>query len=112
MPLTGVSANRIANVVHLVNTEEKLGRVVLWPTISADGTQAEMDLSQMKPEVKIRAARALLETLLGDNALERLDVRGMQMSESDADIVLDALSADPVHITVPDPPAAHGPNSP
>ena len=45
MPLTGVSAKRIANVVHLVNTEEKLGRVVQWGTISADGTRAEMDLS-------------------------------------------------------------------
>ncbi len=42
MPLTGVSANRIANVVHLVNTEEKLGRVVQWGTISADGARVEM----------------------------------------------------------------------
>ena len=40
MPLTGVSANRIANVVHMVNTEEKLGRVVIWTTITADSSIA------------------------------------------------------------------------
>ena len=111
MPLTGISAMRIANVVHLVNTEEKFGSVVLWGTISADGTRAEVDLSQMKPEVKIRAARRLLETRLGDNLFAPLDALGMQISESDADMVLGALSADRVHVTVPDPPVAQDPNS-
>ena len=112
MPLTGVSANRIANVVHLVNTEAKLGRVVRWPTITADGTKAEMDLSQMKPEIKIHVARRLLEERLGDNLFAPLDALGMQISESDADMVLDALSADRVHTSVPDRPTAQDPNSP
>lgn len=102
MPLTGVSAKRIANVVHLVNTEEKLGHVVLWPTISADGTRAEMDLSKMKPGIKIHVARRLLEERLGDDLFAPLDARGMQMSESDADMVLGALSDDPVHVNVPE----------
>ena len=101
MPLTGVSAARIANVVHLVNSEEKLGPVVEWSTITADGTKAEMDLSKMKPEIKTLVARRLLESQLGDKVLEPLDAQGMQMSESDADLVLDALSADHVHITAP-----------
>ena len=112
MPLTGVSANRIANVVHLVNTEEKLGRVVLWPTITADGTKAEMDLTQMKPEIKVHVARGLLEERLGADLFRPLDTRGIQMSESDADLVLDARSADQVHITVPDRPTEHDPKGP
>ena len=71
MPLTGVSARRIAEVVHLVNTEDKSGAVVQWETISADGTSVELDLSTMKPAIKIRAARtfleAVLEAVLGDD---------------------------------------------
>ena len=102
MPLTGVSAKRIANVVHLVNTEEKLGRVVQWDTITADGTRAEMELSKMKREIKIHVARRLLEERLGEDYFRPFDARGMQMSESDADLVLDALSSDRVHITVPE----------
>ena len=112
MPLTGVSANRIANVVHLVNTEEKLGRVVSWPTITADGTKAEMDLSQMRPEIKIHIARRLPEERLGEDLFRPLDARGVQISESDADMVLGALSVDHVHITVPDRPGAQDFSSP
>ena len=111
MPLTGVSADRIAKVLHLVNTEEKLGPVVEWGTISADGTTAEMNLSKMKPEVKILVARGLLESRLGENAMSPLDDLGIQMSESDADLVLEALSADRVHINVPNRPAAQTPKS-
>lgn len=112
MPLTGVSATRIANVVHLVSTEEKLGRVVLWPTITADGTKAEMDLSQMKPEIKIHVARRLLEERLGEDLFRPLDALGTEISESDADMVLGAFSADTVHVTVPDRPAEQDPDSP
>ena len=95
----------------MVNTEEKLGPVVEWGTISADGTTAEMNLSKMKPEVKILVARGLLESRLGENAMSPLDDLGIQMSESDADLVLEALSADRVHINVPNRPAAQTPKS-
>ena len=66
----------------------------------------------MKPEIKIHTARWLLETKLGDDLFAPLDALGTQISESDADMVLNALSADPVHITVPDRPAAQDPNNP
>ena len=96
MPLTGVSANRIANVVRLVNTEEKLGPVVQWGTISADGTQVEVNLSNMKPELKVWMAEALLQSQSGDNALAG------RLSESDAALIVDAVTPHPVHLKVPE----------
>ena len=47
---------------------------------------------------------------LGDNLFAPLPL-GTQTSESDADLVLKKMSADRVHINVPDRPAAQDPNS-
>ena len=95
MPLTGVSAKRIANVVRLVNTEEKLGPVLNWDTITADGKQAEMDLTKANPEHKRRLARALLVDAAQQIPAEELPpsvvADQIQISESDVDRILEAL---------------------
>ena len=99
MPLTGTSAKRIANVVHLVNTEEKLGRVVQWDTISADGERAKMDATQMKPEVKILMAKNLVKKRLEAIGLE--SVLEGPWDESIADMVLERFIDDETHVSVP-----------
>ena len=98
MPLTGVSAKRIANVVHMVNAEEKLGPVIQWGTISADGTTAEMGFSQMKPEVRPLVAQMVREMLTDTQTWL---APGMRASEVDDDTLLGVLDNLPLRFTVP-----------
>lgn len=93
MPLTGVSADRIANVVRFVNTEEKLGPVVSRDTISADGTQATVDFLKTKPEVKIHLARSLFEQMAPAEAQSALR---HEWTEADADQYLRAVAPHPI----------------
>ena len=67
MPLTDVSAKRIANVVRLVNAEERLGPILDWGTITADGIRAETDFRHANPEMK----RFLLKSLVKDEEFLR-----------------------------------------
>ena len=53
-----------------------------------------------------------LEARLGKSLFRPPDTREMQIPESGADMVLDALSADRVHFTVPDRPGAQDLSSP
>ena len=99
MPLTGVSAKRIASVVHLVNAEEKLGPVIQWGTISADGTTVEMGFSQMKPEVRPLVAQMVREMLTDSQTWL---APGMRASEVDDDTLLGVLNNLPAHLNVPD----------
>lgn len=52
MPLTGTSARRIAAVVEMKTAEDKMGPVIDRDSINADGTQAMMGFSSLKPELK------------------------------------------------------------
>ena len=88
MPLTGVSANRIANVARLVDAEEKLGPVIQWSTISADGTTVEMGYSQMKPEVRPLVAQMVREMLTDSKTWL---APGIRASEVDDDTLLRVL---------------------
>ena len=95
MPLTGVSAARIAKVARMVKTEEYLGPVVQWDTISADGDQAEIDLLKMKPEYKIVMARSMFERMTPAEAYGALQ---REWTEADADQFLRAVTPHPVHL--------------
>ncbi|WP_420627015.1 hypothetical protein [Candidatus Poriferisodalis sp.] len=84
----------------MVETEEKLGRVVLWDSISADGTQAEVDFLKMKPEVKIRMARQMFEKMA---PAEAHGVLQREWSEADADTFLGVVAPRPVPMSWSDP---------
>lgn len=64
LPLTGVSAGRIAKVVELVKVEDQLGPVVQWDTISADGTDVEMDFRKSHLEGKKEIIQMVQNALL------------------------------------------------
>lgn len=96
MPLTNVSAKRIANVVRLVNTEEKLGPVVEWDTIKADATSAGMDLSKMKPEIKTHVAQMVRDMILGSDTPRAL---GIDLAQADDDTILGRLTEIPTTVT-------------
>ena len=52
MPLTGTSARRIAAVVEMKSADDRMGSVIDWDSINADGTQVMMGFSGLKPELK------------------------------------------------------------
>lgn len=64
MPLTGTSATRIRAVVELTKTEDELGPIFDWDSITGDGQIVNIDLEKMKPEVKIRLARMVIRAQL------------------------------------------------
>ena len=68
MPLTGTSARRIACIIDLKSAEKKMGPVIKWDTIAADGTQVLFDMSKMKPEVKL----AVFESTIGPKLAKSL----------------------------------------
>lgn len=95
MPLTGVSAERIAKVARIVKAEEHLGPVVQWNTISADGDHAEIDLLKMKPEYKIVMARSMFERM---TPVEAHGALGREWTEADADQSLRVVAPGPVRL--------------
>ena len=111
MPLTGVSANRIANVARMVNMEQRLGPVIRWGAISADGTRAEMALSKMNPEAKNLIARHLAAKVATEQGVS-LDINKLRLPEADADAILDALAPGWVPLNLADRPAEQDPDSP
>ena len=103
MPLTGVSANRIANVVLMVNATERMGPIIQWATITADGTHARLDLSKLNPKIKTQLAplaRKLLPDFDTPQAAGIRDDLGTPVSEADDDTILDALMAVPLQVVV------------
>ena len=102
MPLTGVSANRIANVVHLMKAEETLGPVVHWDTITADGTSARMDISQIKPEIKRRIVKHEFQQQWADIGPEAATlIEGLLSDESQVDMALGRMMSPDMRVNVP-----------
>ena len=64
MPLTATSARRIRAVVGLAKTEEQVGPIFDWDSITGDGTVTVTDWSEMKPEVKTDLGKALMGAAL------------------------------------------------
>ena len=103
MPLTGVSANRIANVVLMVNATKRMGPIIQWHTITADGTHARVDLTKLNPRIKTQLApmaRKLLQEIDTPEASGIRDALGTPVSEADDDTILDAIIATPLQIVV------------
>lgn len=83
MPLTGTSARRILAVLSLKETQEKLGPLFDWDTITGDGSQIMADLTKMKPEIK----RKVYE----ENLRQKLQKAEPQIPQQTIDQVVDQI---------------------
>ena len=108
MPLTGTSARRIAAVVALKGTEEKMGPAIDWDSINAEGTQVMVELSRMKPEVKRRLFDGVIVPALESQypGLSRQQiiqfVQSLQESEKQQMIDRAFAQHEPIPLTIED----------